>query len=838
MYIDDRVTDSKAKSDGNKKRRFRKRTTKARIPFLRVTKDGGFQQKREFTDYLEIRGTHVEQLHPSEQVVAMTNFAFFLRKQKGDLKFIFMPFPADTQNQIDYMSYKIQQNPNSAWYPYQSDRRRDLHKIRESRKHQEFYLQFFAESEEALAEMRASLLDYQYAFFEMVSLPVEKKIKILFKLNNMNSEYVTPTVPDEKEWGQEVDEDGTDEALIRLIQPQGNLAFSERYIRKGDGYETCLEIYGYPRENGPFWGSHVFNQIGVITTVDVRDITKDKLLRALNNSIDEQERRFQEARNEAQKRTAQAEYQSLQQLLTDIIYGNETAKEMVTRLYLYAPTLSELNQKTKAVQSQLSSKGYQVAAFLSELEAQWEALFTSYKRQNIKLKRRGQEIKTFSLAASYPFNFSHLLDERGLYVGHTETKGVVLLDLFTKNAIRKSYNFLIVGTMGSGKSETIKKLGGHNTISGNYTYVFSVSQEYKRQAKALGGLHLDLNGREGSVNPLQVFATEIIDENSLVVDELGSFKSFISAKKVEFRFYHNGTEGDTADLEAEYEVRLREFFEIWCEEHQMSLDQITQYENDQYPILSDFLAYLIDVYYADQEQKIVNPHLTMHEQKRFDRIILTLRTITQNYGDIFNQHTSIPPLEGVHHCVFNMEGLLKQSQNIFNAQFFNMLNMVWDQAIRRGQREKYQYDRQQTSFWDIVYSLIIIDEFHNITKMNNAVAMMLLDRLAREGRKYFLGIGLATQNFYDVLPQQITTDVDKYMQNLFNITTYKFIMNQDPESVSAIDEAFRGQFSQAELERIPHLTVGKTILGITGYGNLHFKFDISTRERAIFDGGA
>ncbi|MBC1814387.1 ATP-binding protein, partial [Listeria booriae] len=192
-------------------------------------------------------------------------------------------------------------------------------------------------------------------------------------------------------------------------------------------------------------------------------------------------------------------------------------------------------------------------------------------------------------------------------------------------------------------------------------------------------------------------------------------------------------------------------------------------------------------YYEDEEKKIINPLLTTFEQRRFDRILLTLRSITQNYGDIFNQHTSIPPLDDVHYCVFNMEGLLKQSQNIFNAQFFNMLNMVWDQAIRRGQLEKYRYDRKQTSFWDIVYSLIIIDEFHNITKMNNAIAMMLLDRLAREGRKYFLGIGLATQNFYDVLPQQITTDVEKYMKNLFNITTYIFIMNQDPESVSAID---------------------------------------------------
>ncbi|EGK2527141.1 type IV secretion system protein VirB4, partial [Listeria monocytogenes] len=72
----------------------------------------------------------------------------------------------------------------------------------------------------------------------------------------------------------------------------------------------------------------------------------------------------------------------------------------------------------------------------------------------------------------------------------------------------------------------------------------------------------------------------------------------------------------------------------------------------------------------------------------------------------------------------------------------------------------------------------------------------------------------------------------------FNLAPYKFVMNQDVESVEAISRAFRGQFSQAELERIPKLKTGHTILSISGYGNIHFKFDISQRERMISDGGA
>ncbi|TYV33093.1 VirB4 family type IV secretion system protein [Listeria monocytogenes] len=838
MYIDDtqhkKVT-TEQKKKNHEKNMDRGRGMQTRIPFMSVTTDGGFRQKREYTDYLEIQGTHIQRLHPSEKLSALANFSFFLRKFRGDLKIIFMPFPADTQSQIDYISHKILKNPNSDWYPFQKDRRDDLQKIRQRKTHQEFYLQFFADSEEELKLKREELIENAYQFFSLTPLSLEKKIKILYKLNNMNSEFMAPRIDEDKDWANQAGPNGIDEEFVSMIQPQGNMAFSERYIRKGDGYETCLEIYGYPRENAPFWGDKLFNRPGVITIIDIKDMTKEKLIRALNNSIEEQERRWSEARNAAAKKTAKAEYDSLNQLLEDLIYGSETAKEMVTRMYLYAPTVAELNKQTRSIQSDMSTKGYHLTTFLSELDHQWEALFVSYKRQNLQLKRRGQEIKTFSLAASYPFNFSQLMDERGLYVGYTRTQGVVLLDLFTKNDIRRSYNFMNIGTMGAGKSEALKKISSHNTIIGNYTYIFSVSNEYKRQAEALGGIHLDLSGKDGSVNPLQVFGTEIVDEKTLEVDEHGSFTAFVSSKKIDFSFYQDGRD---PEIESEYEIRLRQFYQHWCDQKGMSMDSITQYENDQYPILSDFLEYMLDIYYVDVEQKVVNPHLSEFEQSRFDRIILTLRSIISNYGTIFNRHTSFPDLEKNHHCVFNMESLLKQNTNIFNAQFFNILSLVLDTAIRRGQKEKHSFDRGEKSYWDIIYSMIVIDEFVNIIKSGNELALKKIDRLFREGRKYFLSSGIATQNFRDVLPEVITSDMDKVMTQLFNLATYKFVMNQDVESVEAISRAFRGQFSQAELERIPELKTGHTILSISGCNNIHFKFDISHRERMISDGGA
>ncbi|EAC4362813.1 hypothetical protein WN77_15120, partial [Listeria monocytogenes] len=82
MYIDDtqhkKIT-TKQEKKTKEKFKGKERDMPTRVPFMSVTKDGGFRQKREYTDYLEIQGTHIQRLHPSEKLAALADFAFFLR---------------------------------------------------------------------------------------------------------------------------------------------------------------------------------------------------------------------------------------------------------------------------------------------------------------------------------------------------------------------------------------------------------------------------------------------------------------------------------------------------------------------------------------------------------------------------------------------------------------------------------------------------------------------------------------------------------------------------------------------------------------------------------------
>ena len=59
--------------------------------------------------------------------------------------------------------------------------------------------------------------------------------------------------------------------FISKIQPAGNIIFKENYIKKGDGFETCVEIYDYPETVRNFWLRTItnFNIENLIVTIDI-----------------------------------------------------------------------------------------------------------------------------------------------------------------------------------------------------------------------------------------------------------------------------------------------------------------------------------------------------------------------------------------------------------------------------------------------------------------------------------------------------------------------------------------------------------------------------------------
>ena len=110
--------------------------------------------------------------------------------------------------------------------------------------------------------------------------------------------------------------------------------------------------------------------------------------------------------------------------------------------------------------------------------------------------------------------------------------------------------------------------------------------------------------------------------------------------------------------------------------------------------------------------------------------------------------------------------------------------------------------------------------------------------MARQGRKYFAGIGLATQRISDYVPDNVNNDAYDELKTLFALTTYRFLMQQDVSDIPKIKDIFRGGITDVEAEKIPTLTRGGCILSIKSYQNIEIaEVHCSDDELSLFSGG-
>src|SRR5699024_11318279 len=92
-------------------------------------------------------------------------------------------------------------------------------------------------------------------------------------------------------------------------------------------------------------------------------------------------------------------------------------------------------------------------------------------------------------------------------------------------------------------------------------------------------------------------------------------------------------------------------------------------------------------------------------------------------------------------------------ENIFNAQMFNALNMIWNNLLQNGAPQMRQIYEDPDFDEDFARRLlVIIDEAHHLVNADNMLAVDFLTTFAREARKYFGGLLLASQSINDFVP--------------------------------------------------------------------------------------
>ncbi|MBU3174414.1 VirB4 family type IV secretion system protein [Clostridium estertheticum] len=619
--------------------------------------------------------------------------------------------------------------------------------------------------------------------------------------------------------------------FIYDIQPSGGLSFKESYTKKGDGYETCIQIYDFPAHVDAFWLYDLMNINNVITAIDIASTKESEVVSNINKSLREQLDRFYNEKDQIERISAETKYNELTEIFNQISRSGEVVKLVNVRLFVSAKTLTEMEESIRSVLETLEGLSFKGTIFLNETEFEYKSLFTSHtKTKELPNKRMGKEIGSKTLAAGYPFHFTKLDDDNGTYLGGTTTGGNILFDMFYKDKLRRYYNSIIIGTMGSGKSTLLKKLTLDNACRGNLIRGIDVTGEFENEVKELGGKMIALDGTCGIINPLQILRTS--DKEGI------SFMQHLSKLTTFYKFLAPTADDETCK---EFELLARELY-IKCGIFKEGLDantlNLTGLKENQYPIFNDLLTLVKEELYEDIPNNIIRKKLSGTKLKRLESIELTLKSMVNNYGYLFNGYSSIENIIEEQVVFFSIKNLRSMKKEIFNAQMFNVLNLLWDNMLQNGKKYKNLFDTNSIAWEDIVRYLIVIDEAHKIINPENLLAVKFLIEFEREARKYFGGLAFVSQSIRDFIPEGTSSEGLNEIKTLFELTQYKFIMQQDNNALKTLRTVFEGNFSESEFKKIPVFSEGECILSINSVGNIAFHVEASEKELNMFQGGA
>ena len=600
--------------------------------------------------------------------------------------------------------------------------------------------------------------------------------------------------------------------LLNEIKPAGGITFKDvKYITTGSGYEGCIHIYKFPENIDTYWMAKVCNINGTVALVDISTDNMSEVKKNLNKSMKEQVGRKIGARDFAELYDADKRLDEMKRMYDEIKSYNEVIKLVHIRIFLADRSFESLEKKIKNIMDKLETdSGFLTTIYLNESKSEYKSMTRSYKKQKEEMFfPKGQSLTATGVAHGDPFHFSSLDDETGEFLGTTPCGGNVLLDIFQKTSTRLYYNFLAIGEMGSGKSTLLKKQFKSNAIKGNYVRTFDISGEFTILTKTLGGKVIKLDGSEGILNPLEILKAGD-DENI-------SFTRHISKVSTFYKFLVGGSV-DAEEI-AEFEDVLKQLyssFGLWSDDRRNI--QCTGLPAASYPTFTDYLNFLTESMeemqnekYSHLEEQVVAKTLLLR-----DKIRKVIKNIVDTYGTLFDGHTSIDNILDEQIVTFDISTLKELKDEVFDAMIINIISLCWDNCVTNGKLMLNMLREGKIKLWDVTRFLILIDESHRWLNAKKTHALDLVSVYLREARKYFGGIGLASQRAADYVPEGSDSDAVNKLKNIFELTQYKFVFRQSSNAKKLLYQIFDGELTGTQIEKIPKLEIGQCILLISG----------------------
>lgn len=817
---------------------FNKRNvnTSVLLPFKQYKDDCFHMTNGKFVDLVKIVCKDILSLSDDEKEVINYTFEKFYKTYSGDLKLIGINMPVDTTQNQRFMQHKLNNCKNPIQCRFLSEELDYEITAQEIITQREFYLCFFFDS----LEQRKDALNDCFSILGENNLAEhlsqQQKETIIYQLCNKNvpvdiEQLYNIKLPRQDAIDKYVRDVGYDPYLISRIQPRGGITFKDnKYISTGVGYEACIHIYDYKINISDYWLNPILNIDNVISVMDISTENSDTVNKNLNKSMDEQESRRISSDKAGEQLEAMNRFDELQSLYFEINNMEEIIKLIHIRLFVSALTRDDLEKKLADIIGKLKGKGFKGAVFLDECDNEWKSMFQSYTEQqtNKEYARYGQVVTSHQLAFGNPCIFSSLNDPYGHYMGTTiNSLGIFNFDLWAATSFRTHYNLLVAGAMGAGKSTFLKNLLTIQFSQGNYIRAFDVKDEYEDFVNELGGKMIYLDGSKGMLNLLEIFATD--------TSEIRSYTKHISKLRVIYKlFKHSATDNE---LSMFTDMLNLLYFNFGLRGD--NGERITGLNPNNYPIFSDLLKLTdeqLNSTITDGSDK-VKQSIEIENKRTLLNVHNTIKEIVDSFGTIFDGHTTIENIFDEQVVFFNVAKLKNLDDAVFAAQLYNILMLIWDNCIKIQTPIKNAFADGKITLSDVTRYLIVMDESAKLINAKNEFALEPISSYMREDRWLFASFIFATQKASDYIPVGSTDKGIEQLQNLFELCQYKFIMKQDSTTLPLLNQIFKEQMTESEINQIPRFERGQGIMSISGDKNILVNIDVSDERLKFFKGG-
>lgn len=463
------------------------------------------------------------------------------------------------------------------------------------------------------------------------------------------------------------------------------------YQKINDSYTRTLFIAGYPRMVPANWLAPIINfpyslDIAMhITPVDTKEILQD-----LRRKITEMEAEIASdiRQGKISNINTEIKLEDAKTIQEQLAKGAERFYQFGLYVTMTAPSVEELNQVTKQLQSLLGS----MLLISKKASLQMDEGFKTTLPMGTDKLQIMRNMDTTSLATTFPFTSSELTMEKGLVYGINEHNGsLIIFDRFSM----ENANMVVFAKSGAGKSYAIKLEALRQLMFGTEVLILDPEAEYEDMAASVGGEYINFSfGSETKINPFDL--SQVYEEGE---NELG--QKIISL--------HALLKVMIGQLTAEQEATLDRALVATYKAKGITPDPDTQTKEP--PLMEDLYKALIGF-----------------ENDAADDIAARLeKYIKGSFRGIFDQHTNINIQNQM--TVFTVRDIEDELRPV---AMFMILDFIWTR-IRKERKKR----------------MLIVDEAWYFMQHQDTAAFM--HSIAKRARKYYLGVTTITQDVEDFM---------------------------------------------------------------------------------------